>query len=250
MRKILFLFMLSMTFVFALTSCRETPTETAPTNKETQENPNKGDEYVETNLDDGKVKTPYALRVYDNGNNVVYFGEKFTGEGYVVKFVYQENENMGTDLPLFSAVTLSNFSIDDSKVDYRKEGRYVVKITGRVRSDVLSLNVFITVKADKYEHLGVKHLYGISCPEYVNFALNGDLSTLVLSDVYGIYTENKYDENEELVKISEKLETGYQLDTSKVDVATAGSYPVYVSYSEIYGEVTIKVETFFILIVA
>lgn len=117
MRKILFLFMLSMTFVFALTGCRETPTETVPTDKKTQENPNKGDEYVETNLDDGKVKTPYALRVYDNGNNVVYFGEKFTGEGYVVKFVYQENENMGTDLPLFSAVTLSNFSIDDSKVD-------------------------------------------------------------------------------------------------------------------------------------
>ena len=99
MRKILFLFMLSMTFVFAFTGCRETPTETVPTDKKTQENPNKGDEYVETNLDDGKENTPNALRVYDNGYNVVYFGEKFTGEVYVVKFVYQENEKMGTDLP-------------------------------------------------------------------------------------------------------------------------------------------------------
>ena len=71
------------------------------------------------------------------------------------------------------------------------------------------------MKADKYEYLGVKHLYGISCPEYANFALNGDLSTLALSDVYGIYTEIIYDENEELIKISEKFDNVTALNYGK-----------------------------------
>lgn len=237
--------MLSMMFVFSLVGCRRNKTEN-PTDEKTQQ----GDEnYVETNLDDGKRRTPYALKVYDNGNNVIYFGNKFTGEGYVVKFVYQELDNMGTDLPLFSAVTLTNFTIDDSKVDYRKEGRYSVKITGRVRSDVLSLNIFITVKADRYEYLGVKHLYGLSCDEFVNCAIGSDVASVIPSELFAIYTENKY-ENEELVQIPEKIRSGYTLDTTGVDTNTAGYYPVYVSYAETYGEVTITVSTFFILVVA
>lgn len=252
MKKSILLVMLSMMFVFGLTGCRRDKTET-PTEDKTQEQDEEN--YVETNLDDGKRRTPYALKVYDNGNNVVYFGDKFTAEGYVVKFVYQELDNMGkTDengnkLPLFSAVTLENFSVDDSKVNYRKEGKYSVKITGRVRSDVLSLNVFINVKADKYEKLGVKHLIGLSCDEFVNCAVGTDISSVIPSELYAIYTENKY-ENDELVKISEKIRSGYKLDTTGVDTNTAGQYPVYVSYSETYGEVTITVSTFFILVVA
>ena len=246
MKKNIFLVMLSMLFVFSLAGCRKTETKT-PTAEKTEQQ--KGEDYVETNLDDGKRRTPYALKVYDNGNNVVYFGEKFTGEGYVVKFVYQELDNMGTDLPLFSAVTLSNFTIDDSKVDYRKEGRYSVKITGRVRSDVLSLNVFINVKADRYEYLGVKHLIGLSCDEFVNCAVGSDIATVIPSELYAVYTENKY-ENDELVKISEKIRSGYKLDTTAVDTNTAGQYPVYVSLTETYGDVTITVSTFFILVVA
>ena len=245
MKKNILLVMLSMLFVFSLAGCRKTPTvtETEKTEQSKEEN------YVETNLDDGKRRTPYALKVYDNGNNVVYFGDKFTGEGYVVKFVYQELDNMGTDLPLFSAVTLEHFTIDDSKVDYRKEGKYSVKITGRVRSDVLNLNVFINVKADRYESLGVKHLFGLSCDEFVNCAVGSDISTVIPSELYAIYTENKY-ENDELVKIPEKIRSGYTLDTEGVDTTKAGQYPVYVSYSETYGEVTITVSTFFILVVA
>ena len=237
--------MLSMMFVLVLVGCREkteTPTGNGPTQPVEEV-------YVETDLEDGKRRTPYALKVYDNGNNTIYFGEKFTAEGYVVKFVYQELDNMGTDLPLFSAVTLSNFTIDDSKVDYRKEDKYSVKITGRVRSDVLSLNVFINVKADKYEYLGVKHLIGLSCDEFVNCAVGSDISTVIPSELYAIYTENKY-ENEELVKIPEKIRSGYTLDTTGVDTSKAGQYPVYVSYSETYGEVVITVNTFFILVVA
>ena len=237
--------MLSMLMIFSFAGCRRNKTET-PTEEKTQQGE---EDYIETNLDDGKRRTPYALKVYDNGNNIVYFGDKFTAEGYVVKFVYQELDNMGTDLPLFSAVTLSNFTVDDSKVDYRKEGRYSVKITGRVRSDVLSLNVFINVKADRYEYLGVKHLYGLSCDDFVNCAIGSDISSVIPSELYAIYTENKY-ENDELVKISEKLRTGYTLDTTGVDTNTAGQYPVYVSFSETYGDVTITVSTFFILIVA
>ena len=237
--------MLSMMFVLVLVGCRrktETPTGNGPTQPVEEV-------YVETDLEDGKRRTPYALKVYDNGNNTIYFGEKFTAEGYVVKFVYQELDNMGTNLPLFSAVTLSNFTIDDSKVNYRKEGKYSVKITGRVRSDVLSLNVFINVKADKYEYLGVKHLIGLSCDEFVNCAVGSDISTVIPSELYAIYTENKY-ENEELVKIPEKIRSGYTLDTTGVDTSKAGQYPVYVSYSETYGEVVITVNTFFILVVA
>ena len=65
----------------------------------------------------------------------------------------------------------------------------------------------------------------------------------------GVYTENKY-ENGELVKVNKAIESGYKLDTSAVNTSVAGSYPVYVSYSEKVGEVEISVETFFILIVA
>ena len=234
-------------FVFSLAGCRRNKTETPTEDQKTQQG--KDENYVETDLEDGKRRTPYALKVYDNGNNIVYFGEKFTAEGYVVKFVYQELDNMGTDLPLFSAVTLSNFTVDDSKVDYRKEGKYSVKITGRVRSDVLSLNIFITVKADKYEYLGVKHLIGLSCDEFVNCSVGSDVASIIPSELYAVYTENKY-ENDELVKISEKIRSGYELNTDSVDTSKAGQYPVYVSYSETYGEVVITVSTFFILVVA
>lgn len=244
MKRKLFVLMVSLAFVLVLVGCRKTPSATEPTDK-----PTNSEEYVETNLDDGKARVPYALKVYDNGNNIVYFGEKFTGEGYVIKFVYQEVDNIGTDLPLFSAVTLTDFNIDDSKVDYRKEGRYVVRITARVRADVLNTNILVDVKADKYEYLGVKHLYGLSCDEFVNFALGQDVSTIIPSELYAVYTENKY-ENDELVTISEKIRSGYKLDTSSVNTNVAGSYPVYVTYSETYGDLTLTVSTFFILVVA
>lgn len=269
MKKSIFLLMLSMVFIFTLAGCKpktETPVTEGPTTGEVTQEPTKDktetkeptkseEDYIETDLDDGKRRTPYVLKVFDNGNNIIYFGEKFTGEGYVVKFVYEELDNMGkTDengnkLPLFSAVTLSNYGIDDSKVDYRKEGRYPIKISGRVGSDILTVNIFITIKADKYEYLGVKHLYGLSCDEFVNCAIGTDASSVIPSELYAIYTENVY-ENDELVKIPEKIRSGYTLDTSKVDTNTAGQYPVYVSYSQTYGEVTITVSTFFILIVA
>lgn len=267
MKKSILLVMLSMMFIFSLTGCKNrtktpvtlTPTETeipstgedvqTPTKTETKEPTQNKEEYIETNLEDGKRRIPYVLKVFDNGNNIIYFGQKFKAEGYVVKFVYEELDNMGTGLPLFSAVTLTNFGIDDSKVDYRKEGRYPVKISGRVGSDILTVNVFITIKADKYEYLGVKHLYGLSCDEFVNCAVGTDISSVIPSELYAIYTENKYD-NGELVKISEKIRSGYELDTTEVDTNTAGQYPVYVSYSKTYGEVTITVSTFFILVVA
>lgn len=264
MKNKLFLLLCLFAFILTFAGCKETPTETPNKTVEqtpTEETPtiptvtptvptegNK-DEYVETNLDDGKRRAPYTLKIYSENENIIYFGERFTGEGYVVKFVYEEYENMGTTLPPFSAVTLTKFSFDDSKVDYRKEGRYVVKITGRVRSDVLSVNIIVTVKADKYEYLGVKHLMGLSCDEYVNFALGGDVASIKPSNLYAIYTENQY-ENDELVKISEEISSGYELDTTSVDVSKAGQYPVYVTLSETYDSVTITVRTFFILVVA
>ena len=257
------LLLLSMSFVLALIGCKtptedvstvETPTENVPTVEtptvETPE-PTKPAEgwYPETNLDDGKRKSPYALKVYSDGGNVIYFGNRFTGEGYTVKFLFEEFDNIGTNLPLYSAVTLTNFSFDDSKVDYRKEGTYVVKITGRVRSDVLTTNIIVKVKADKYEYLGVEHLLGLSSDEFVDFKVGGDVTQVIPSNLYAIYTENKY-ENEELVKNSKKVTEGYVLDTSCVDVTKAGQYPVYVSLSETYGDVTITVSTFFVLVVA
>ena len=271
MKKNIFLMIASLLLVFALVGCKvennktngegdETQIEetenitVAPTQEETEivvptEPVKPNEDYIETNLEDGKRRSAYVLKVYDNGNNVVYFGEKFTGEGYVVKFVYEELDNMGTGLPLFSAVTLTNYGIDDSKVDYRKEGRYPVKITGRVGSDILSINIFINIKADRYEYLGVKHLYGLSCDEFVNCAVGSSVETVVPSELYAIHTENKY-ENDELVKTNTRIRSGYTLDTSLVDTNVAGNYPVYVSYSETYGEVTITVSTFFILVVA
>ena len=62
--------------------------------------------------------------------------------------------------------------------------------------------------------------------------------------IVGVY------ENDELVKISEEISSGYELDTTSVDVSKAGQYPVYVTLSETYDSVTITVRTFFILVVA
>lgn len=272
MKNKLFLLVCLFAFVLTFSGCKETPTETpdktvekTPTEEKptvektpteevptvTPTGPTEGnkDEYVETNLDDGKRKSPYALKVYSENENVIYFGERFTGEGYIVKFIFEEFDNIGTGLPLFSALTLTNFSFDDSKVDYRKEGSYVVKITGRVRSDVLSTNIIVKVKADKYEYLGVKHLIGLSCDEFVNFTIGGDVASIKPSNIFAIYTENQYEDNE-LVKISEQISSGYEIDTTSVDVTKAGQYPVYVTLTETYGSVTITVSTFFILVVA
>ena len=268
MKNKVFLLLCLFAFVLTFAGCKPTPTvepteqtPTVPTVEPTEQTPtvptvtptaptegNK-EEYIETNLDDGKRKSPYALKVYSENENIIYFGEKFTGEGYTVKFIFEEFDNIGTNLPLFSAITLTNFSFDDSRVDYRKEGSYVIKITGRVRSDVLSANIIVTVKADKYEYLGVKHIIGLSCDEFVNFGVGGDISTIAPSELYAIYTENKY-ENEELVKISEKVSSGYELDTTAVDTTKAGQYPVYVTMTETYDGVSITVKTFFILVVA
>ncbi len=203
--------------------------------------------YPETNLDDGKKRSAEALRIYSHGNDVVYFGETFTAEGYEVYMVYYEYDNIGKpDLPTRTAVKIENFSIDTSKVNYLKEGTYIVRITGRVRSDSATSNISITVKADRYESLGTKHLYGLKCATNISGKVGMSKSDIKPMDVFAIYTENKY-ENGELVLEEERLRSGYTINTDSVDVSKAGEYPVYLEFSAEYGETKITVKTFFIL---
>lgn len=203
--------------------------------------------YPETNLDDGKRRSAESLRVYANGNNVIYFGDTFTAKGYDVYMVYYEYDNIGDpNLPQHTAVKIENFSIDTSKVNYLKEGDYVVRITGRVRGDSATSTIIITIKADRYESLGVKHLYGIRCTSTISGKVGMSVSDIKPMDVYAIYTENKY-ENGELVLIEEKIRSNYVLNTDEVNVQKAGQYPVYVSLTEDYNGTSITVRTMFIL---
>ncbi len=93
-------------------------------------------------------------------------------------------------------------------------------------------------------------MIGIRCAQTQNVAIGSAVEDIRPSDVCLIYTENKY-ENGELVYIEEPKKRGYELEgLDAVDTSKAGSYVVYVTYSETYdGNVTIQVKTFFTVIV-
>lgn len=233
--------------MFALAAC--SLNEDRPDEPDVPTPPVEEERYPETNLDDGKRKVAETLRVFDNGKNVIYFGDVFTAEGYDVYMVYYEYDNLAdSSLPERTAIKLDKYTIDDSKVDYFKEGTYLVKITGRVRSDALTATVFVTIKADRYESLNQKHIYAIKCSERITAKVGTNKNSVVPAELYKVYTENVY-ENNELVLTEEILRSGYTLSgLDDIDFSKAGSYIVYVSYSETYGDTTITVKTFFTLV--
>ncbi|MDE5714534.1 MAG: hypothetical protein K2I42_00200 [Anaeroplasmataceae bacterium] len=249
MKKKIIFGLLSFFLIFSLLGCKK--------DKDPDKNPPDDDnppivdpekpEYPFTNLDDGKAKTARNLRIYDHGNDTIYFGDTFTAEGYEVFMQFEETELMLEGGSQYSLYKLETFTIDDSKVNYYKEGTYTVNITGRVREVAFTSTIFINVKADRYESLGVKHLMGIKCNSYMTVPVGSTKDAVTPDGVYLIYTENKY-ENNELVLIEERIRSGYTVTgLDDIDFSKAGKYPVYVSFSETYGEVKIEVKTFFTL---
>lgn len=212
--------------------------------------------------EDGQVVVPDELDPYDEevvvsgldidtkGNDIVYFGDTLKDHPFDVSIVLTKAAPSEDQDALFLSVKVENYSLDDTKVDYYHEGVYYVKIKARYLRYVSEKEVRVTVKADRYESLGVKHLMGIKCAESVTVSIGSAAENIKPSDVYLIYTENKY-ENGELVYIEERKRTGYELvGLNDIDTSKAGSYVVYVTYSETYdGNVTIQVKTFFTVIV-
>lgn len=212
--------------------------------------------------EDGQVVAPDELDPYDEevvvsgldidtkGNDIVYFGDTLKDHPFDVSIVLTKAAPSEDQDALFLSVKVENYSLDDTKVDYYHEGVYYVKIKARYLRYVSEKEVRVTVKADRYESLGVKHLMGIKCAESVTVSIGSAAENIKPSDVYLIYTENKY-ENGELVYIEERKRTGYELvGLNDIDTSKAGSYVAYVTYSETYdGNVTIQVKTFFTVIV-
>lgn len=201
--------------------------------------------------DDGpKVLELRELEVVHNGNDVIYLGETFTAEGYDINLVYRI---VGSDGET-EKVACENYVIDDSNVNYEKIGTYQVTFIARVGSRVLKKPVNIRIADSRLIELGINHLYGIKAEEYTGANIKigqTDLSS-INTVIYLIYTSGVY-ENDELVVTEERKRSGYELDTSAVDVTKAGKYPVYVSYKESYdveGEkIEIVVKTFFLVTV-
>ncbi len=212
--------------------------------------------------ENGQVIEPEELDPYDeevvvsgldiktNDNDIVYFGETLKEHPFEVSIVLTKAAAGEDQDPLFLSVKVENYSLDDSKVDYLHEGVYYVKVKARYLRYVSEKEVRVTVKADRYESLGVKHLIGIKCAQTQNVTIGSAVEDIKPSDVYLVYTENKY-ENGELVYIEERKRTGYTLEgLDEVDTSKAGSYVVYVTFSETYeNNVTIQVKTFFTVIV-
>lgn len=247
MKKKLILGILSFSLIFSLLGCKKDKEQDKPGPDVPPIVDPKPDEpqYPATNLDDGKAKTARNLRIYDHGNDTIYFGETFTAKGYEVFMQFEETELMLEGGSQYSLYKLDTFNIDDSKVNYYKEGTYTVSITGRVREVAFTSTIFIKVKADRYESLGVKHLVGIKCNSYLTLPVGSTKDAVIPDGVYLIYTENKY-ENDELVLTEERLRNGYIVTgLDQIDFSKPGKYPVYVSYSETYGETKIEVKTFF-----
>lgn len=200
--------------------------------------------YPETHLDDGKERSILGLTIVDNGNNTIYLGDTFTAEGYGVFMTYMESDHIGTNLPSRTVVKIDNFTFDDSKVNYQKEGTYTVTFYGRVNTDFRTAPATITIKADRYEYLGVEHLFGIKCDTKVTGSVGMSKDQIKPQNVYLIYTENKY-VNGELITREERTRSDYTLNTDFVDVTKAGSYPVYIECSKEYNGVKITVKAFF-----
>lgn len=203
--------------------------------------------FPKTIFNDGKNREIQTMSVVDNGNNVVYLGDRFTAEGYDVYMIYTEMDHIGTDLPLRTATKIENFTFDDSRVNYQKEGTYSVNFYGRVETEFRTVASSIKVKADRYEYLGEKHLFGIKCASEFTSNVGITKDQIRPQDVYLIYTENKYDTFGELITEEEFTRNDYTINTEFVDTTKAGSYPVYIECSKTYGDVTITVKTFFIL---
>lgn len=187
-----------------------------------------------------------GLQIVSNGNNIVYFGDVFTGEGYEVSIVLTKDNPSDPEQAFYKSIQIENYSIDDSKVNYYVEGTYDVTIQARYLSYVAQDTTKIIVKADRYESLGVKHLYAVKCAEEIVATKAEDVKP---SDVYAIYTENEY-KNGELVLIEERKRSGYVLEgVEDVDFTTPGRYVVYLSLTESYGATTVTVQTFFVVVV-
>ena len=114
--------------------------------------------------------------------------------------------------------------------------------------------VNIRIADSRLIELGINHLYGIKAEDYTGANIQigqTDLSS-INTVIYLIYTSGQY-ENGELVITEERKRSGYELDTSAVDVSKAGQYPVYVSYKESYDvngeQVDVTVKTFFLVTV-
>ncbi|MDE5566524.1 MAG: hypothetical protein K2I77_06020 [Anaeroplasmataceae bacterium] len=242
--------------IFSMTGCKkdktpddgkidppEEPVKPVDSPYETPE----GYPYPKTIFNDGKNREIQTMTIVDNGNNVVYLGDKFTAKGYDVYMIYLEMSHIGTDLPLRTATKIEDFTFDDSRVNYQKEGTYSVTFYGRVETEFRTVASSINVKADRYEYLGEKHLFGIKCASEFTSNVGITLDQIRPQDVYLIYTENKYDTFGELVTEEVFTRNDYTVDTDSVDTTKAGSYPVYVECSKTYGDVTITVKTFFIL---
>ena len=172
------------------------------------------------------------LEIVSNGNDVIYLGETFTAKGYDVNLVYRIVGSQGET----EKVPCENYVIDDSNVNYEKIGTYSVVFTARVKSRVLKKAV--NIKAEEYTGANIK-------------IGQKDLSS-INTVIYLIYTNGTY-ENGELVVTEERKRSGYELDTSFVDVTKAGQYPVYVTYQESYDvngqKIDVVVKTFFLVTV-
>ncbi len=204
--------------------------------------------FPQTNFEDGRNREPSGLAVVHNGHDVIYIGDTFTGEGYDVYITYTELDNEGNEaLPQVTCYKLDSFSIDDSRVNYQKTGTYYVDFRGRYKADYQTTSSPITIKADRYESLKVKHLIGIKCSPLIQGKVDMKKESITADMVYIVLTENKYDDLGELITEEQMIRSGYQLNTDAVDVTKPGKYPVYVEYSRTYGETTITVQTFFVL---
>ncbi|MDE6013679.1 MAG: hypothetical protein K2G50_01895, partial [Anaeroplasmataceae bacterium] len=155
--------------------------------------------FPKTIFNDGKTRQIQNLTVVDNGNNIVYLGDRFTAEGYGVYMVYMEMDHVGTKLPVRTATKIENFTFNDSRVNYQKEGTYTVTFYGRVDTEFRTVAASIIVKADRYEYLGEKHLFGIKCASEFTSNVGISKDQIRPQDVYLIYTENKYDTFGELI---------------------------------------------------
>lgn len=257
MKKIFLpLLILSLCALFSLSACKtETDTPDIPDTPDVPDTPD--DPGTDTPENPDPVPTGpiivVGLEVKDNGKNVIYLGQTFTGAGYEVNMVYQQANALDSENPIYTKVLIENFIIDDSKVNYRQEGTYKVTITGRDRTVVAKQEVTIRIATSVLADLGVNHVYGIKA-SYTgnNLAIGATDFSAIVPTVYLIKTNGTI-ENGELVTTEERIRSGFVLDTTQVDTTKAGTYPVYVSYTAHYNEaggVDITVDTFILVTVA
>lgn len=260
MRKnlLLSIFCLSAILAFASCSNKDNPNPDEPDKPNIPDNPDKPDNPDEPGTD---TFDPFdedvvlnGLSIETTGENVIYFGEQFSIDNYTVNLVLSKPNPQDPENDFFMNIKLDNVSFDDSKVNYAKEGEYTVKITGRYLRFVAEEEITVTVKADRYEYLGVEHLYAIKCDEIKTVAIGSDASKILPGEMKAVYTNNEYDSGE-LVLTETNLRGGsYTLEgLDEIDTSKAGSHVVYVTYSKDYEHegktVTITCKTFFIVVV-